>query len=82
MSAQPKPSIVFVHGFWADGSCFSEVIPTLRAEGQEVRASQHSLDTLKGGVATVTRTLGRVSSPPLRVRRAQRRHGTSLGGVS
>jgi len=23
---QTKPSIVFVHGLWADGSCFSKVI--------------------------------------------------------
>ncbi len=31
---QTKPSIVFVHGIWADGSSFSKVIPTLRAEGR------------------------------------------------
>ena len=43
---QTKPSIVFVHGIWADGSCFSKVIPMLQAEGYEVMASQHSLDTL------------------------------------
>jgi hypothetical protein len=30
---QTKPSIVFCHGIWADGSCFSKVIPTLQAEG-------------------------------------------------
>jgi Alpha/beta hydrolase family len=29
MSKHTKPSIVFVHGIWADGSCFSKVIPTL-----------------------------------------------------
>ena len=28
-----KPSIVFAHGLWADGSCFSKLIPTLQAEG-------------------------------------------------
>ena len=28
-----KPSIVFAHGIWADGSCFRKLIPTLRAEG-------------------------------------------------
>jgi hypothetical protein len=28
-----KPSIVFCHGIWADGSCFSKVIPALQAEG-------------------------------------------------
>jgi pimeloyl-ACP methyl ester carboxylesterase len=69
-----KPSIVFVHGLWADGSCFSKVIPPLQAEGFEVLTSQHSLDTLQGDVATVTRTLGRVSSPILLV-------GHSYGGT-
>src|SRR5437773_3692021 len=74
MSMQTKPSIVFVHGIWADGSSFGKVIPTLQAEGYEVVSSQHSLDTLKGDVATVTRTLGRVSSPAILV-------GHSYGGT-
>ena len=34
--SQTKPSIVFVHGLWADGSCFSKLIPTLQNEGFEV----------------------------------------------
>src|SRR6266853_3465565 len=71
---QTKPSIVFAHGIWADGSCFNKLIPTLQAEGYEVVSSQHSLDTLKGDVATVTRTLGRVSSPAILV-------GHSYGGT-
>ena len=74
MSTQTKPSIVFVQGIWADGSCISKVIPTLQAEGYEVMASQHSLDTLEGDVATVTRTLGRVSAPAILV-------GHSYGGT-
>jgi len=45
MSLQRKPSIVFVHGLWADGSCFSRLIPTLQKEGFEVIASQHGLDS-------------------------------------
>ena len=45
---QTKPSIVFVHGIWADGSSFGKVIPTLRAEGHEVIAAQYGLDTLAG----------------------------------
>ena len=69
-----KPSIVFVHGIWADGSCFSKLIPPLQADGFEVMTSQHSLDTLNGDVATVTRTLGRVTSPILLV-------GHSYGGT-
>src|SRR3989475_3816132 len=64
---QTKPSIVFVHGIWADGSSFSKVIPTLRAEGHEVIAAQYGLDTLAGDVAAVKRTLGRGSSPAILV---------------
>src|SRR2546430_14959367 len=74
MSMQTKPSIVFVHGIWADGSSFSKVIPTLRAEGHEVIAAQYGLDTLAGDVAAVKRTLGRVSSPAILV-------GHSYGGA-
>src|SRR5712664_3851114 len=56
MSVQTKPSIVFAHGLWADGSCFNEVIPALQAEGHEVVSAQNSLDTLKGDVVAVIRT--------------------------
>jgi pimeloyl-ACP methyl ester carboxylesterase len=69
-----KPSIVFAHGLWADGSCFSKVMSPLQAEGYQVIASQHSLDSLEGDVATVTRTMGRVSRPVLLV-------GHSYGGT-
>ena len=74
MSMQAKPSIVFAHGLWADGSCFSKVIPTLQAEGHQVVSAQNSLDTLKGDVSTVRRALGRVSSPAILV-------GHSYGGT-
>ena len=73
MSKQTKPSIVFCHGIWADGSCFSKVIPPLQAEGYEVMAAQYGLDTPEGDVATVKRTLGRVSAPVILV-------GHSYGG--
>jgi pimeloyl-ACP methyl ester carboxylesterase len=69
-----KPSIVLVHGIWADGSSFSKLVPTLVAEGHEVMCAQHSLDSLKGDVATVIRTLGRVRSPAILV-------GHSYGGT-
>ena len=32
MATQTKPSLVFVHGIWADGSCFSHV-PVLSNPG-------------------------------------------------
>jgi pimeloyl-ACP methyl ester carboxylesterase len=69
-----KPSIVFAHGLWADGSCFSKLIPTLQAEGHQVIASQHALDSVEGDVAMVIRTIGRVSGPVLLV-------GHSYGGT-
>ena len=69
-----KPSIVFAHGLWADGSCFSKVIRPLQAEGYQAIASQHSLDSVEGDVATVIRTIGRVSGPVLLV-------GHSYGGT-
>ena len=62
MSKQSKPSIVFAHGIWADGSCFQKLIPTLRAEGHEVMAAQYGLDTLKGDVEATLRTFGRVGN--------------------
>ena len=74
MSTQTKPSIVFAHGIWADGSCFNKVIPALQAEGYEVVSTQNSLDTLKGDVAAVIRALGRVNSPAILV-------GHSYGGT-
>jgi pimeloyl-ACP methyl ester carboxylesterase len=71
MSTQTKPSIVFAHGLWADGSCYSKVIPTLQAEGHEVVSAQNSLDSLEGDVAAVRRALGRVSSPSVLVGHSQ-----------
>src|SRR5271167_4447217 len=58
-----KPSIVFCHGIWADGSCFNKVIPALQADGHEVIAVQYGLDSFEEDVATVKRTLNRVGSP-------------------
>jgi pimeloyl-ACP methyl ester carboxylesterase len=71
MSAQSKPSVVFAHGLWADGSCYRKVIPTLQAEGHEVVSAQNSLDSLEGDVAAVRRALGRVSSPAILVGHSQ-----------
>ena len=73
-SAQTKPSIVFCHGLWADGSCFSKVIPALQAEGHQVIAAQYGLNTTADDVAMVKGALGRVSSPAILV-------GHSYGGT-
>ena len=63
MSLQRKPTIVFCHGIWADGSCFSKVIPALQADGHEVIAVQYSLESFDEDVAMVKRTLNRVGTP-------------------
>jgi pimeloyl-ACP methyl ester carboxylesterase len=70
---QTKPSIVFCHGLWADGSCFNKVIPALQADGHQVIAAQYGLNTVADDIATVKSTLGRVSSPAILV-------GHSYGG--
>jgi pimeloyl-ACP methyl ester carboxylesterase len=69
-----KPSIVFCHGIWADGSCFSKLMPPLRADGYEVIAAQYNLDSAQSDIDAVFRTLGRVSSPSILV-------GHSYGGA-
>ena len=74
MAMQTKPSIVFAHGLWADGSCFQKLIPALQADGHEVICSQHGLDSLKSDVDCVTRCFGRVSGPVVLV-------GHSYGGT-
>ena len=74
MAARQKPSIVFVHGIWTDASAFSKVIPPLQAEGYEVLASQHRLDTLDDDIETVRCTIARARGPILLV-------GHSYGGT-
>ena len=69
-----KPSIVFSHGIWADGSCFSKLIPALQAEGHDCIAAQYGLDTLKMDVDATIHSFGRVSGPILLV-------GHSYGGT-
>src|SRR6266536_5073542 len=68
-----KPSIVFAHGLWADGSCFSKLIVPLQAEGYECIAAQYGLNTTAEDVALVKATIGRVSGPVILV-------GHSYGG--
>src|SRR5580704_15361517 len=71
---QTKPSILFCHGLWADGSCFSKLIVPLQAEGYECIAAQYGLNSTAEDVALVKATMGRVSSPVILV-------GHSYGGT-
>ena len=73
MASIEKPSIIFVHGLWADGSSWSEVIPPLKAEGYNVIAVQNPLTSLQDDVAAVKRALDRAGGPAILV-------GHSWGG--
>src|SRR5580765_818195 len=53
MSNNRKPSIVFAHGLWADGSCYSKVIDLLQADGYEVISTQNQLNTVEDDAAAV-----------------------------
>jgi len=70
---ETKKSIVFCHGLWADGSCFSKLIVPLQAEGYECIAAQYGLNTTAEDVTGAKETIGRVSSPVILV-------GHSYGG--
>jgi pimeloyl-ACP methyl ester carboxylesterase len=69
-----KPSIVFAHGLWADGSCYSKVIKLLQADGFEVIATQNQLNTVEDDAAAVRTSFNRASSPIVLV-------GHSYGGT-
>jgi pimeloyl-ACP methyl ester carboxylesterase len=57
------PNIVLVHGAWADGSCWSNVIERLQADGYKVTAPQLPETSLADDVARVRHVLTRQSGP-------------------
>jgi len=60
--AQTAPrvrNVVLVHGLFADGSCWSEVIPRLQTAGLSVTSVQNPLTTLDDAVAETQRVLDR-----------------------
>jgi len=67
------PNIVLVHGAWADGSCWSDVIKALQADGYQVTAPQFAETSLAADVARLRQVLGRQDGPMLLV-------GHSYGG--
>jgi pimeloyl-ACP methyl ester carboxylesterase len=65
-AAQPAPkarNVVLVHGLFADGSSWSEVITRLQAAGLNVTSVQNPLTTLPEAVASAERVLGRQDGP-------------------
>jgi len=60
-------NVVLVHGLFADGSCWSEVIPRLQAVGLNVTSVQNPLTTLPDAVAATQRVLARQEGPTVLV---------------
>jgi pimeloyl-ACP methyl ester carboxylesterase len=60
-------NVVLVHGLFADGSCWSEVIPRLQAAGLNVTSVQNPLTTLPEAVASAERALARQDGPTVLV---------------
>jgi hypothetical protein len=62
--AAPKVrNVVLVHGLFADGSCWSEVIARLQSKGMQVTSVQNPLTTLKEGVGATQRALALQDGP-------------------
>jgi len=70
----PKPSIVLIHGAWADGSSWSGVIKRLQQQGYTVYAPANPLRGLTSDSAYITNFLQSISGPIILV-------GHSYGGA-
>jgi pimeloyl-ACP methyl ester carboxylesterase len=68
-SASPPKAknVVLVHGAWADGSSWAEVIPKLQAAGLTVTAVQNPLTSLKDSVDATRRALAELDGPTVLV---------------
>jgi pimeloyl-ACP methyl ester carboxylesterase len=73
-AAKPKPTIVLVHGAFADATGWQRVIPILQRDGYEVIAVQNPLASLAGDVETTKRVVDAQKGPVVLV-------GHSYGGA-
>lgn len=67
-------NIVLVHGLFADGSCWNDVISLLQPKGLTVTSVQNPLTTLAQSIAATERVLARQDGPTVLV-------GHSFGGM-
>jgi len=65
--ATPARNVVLVHGLFADGSCWTEVIARLQAAGLNATAVQNPLTTLGDAVAETQAVLARQDGPTVLV---------------
>lgn len=72
-NADPRTTVVLVHGAFADGSSWNKVIPLLQAEGFNAVAVQNPLTSLEDDVAFANRVINAQAGPVVLV-------GHSWGG--
>jgi pimeloyl-ACP methyl ester carboxylesterase len=70
----PKPTVVLVHGAWADGSSWNKVIERLQQQGYTVVAPPNPLRGVASDAAQVASVLATISGPIVLV-------GHSYGGM-
>ncbi len=73
-AGEARPTVMLVHGAWADGSGWGDVVARLQARGLRVVAVQNQLNSLADDVAAVNRALERETQPVVLV-------GHSWGGT-
>jgi pimeloyl-ACP methyl ester carboxylesterase len=73
-SSDPRPTVVLVHGAWADGSSWSKVTSRLLDDGYPVRVPPNPLRNLTTDAATIRDFLSTLSGPIVLV-------GHSYGGA-
>jgi pimeloyl-ACP methyl ester carboxylesterase len=73
-TAGGRPTVVLVHGAWADGSSWAGVITALQQAGVAVAAPANPLRSLSGDSAYLASVVGQVAGPVLLV-------GHSYGGA-
>ena len=79
MSAE-NGTIILVHGAWADGSCWQNVILPLRRLGLDVSCAPIPLTSLSDDIAALSRALERISGPVVLVGHAYA--GAVIAGVA
>ena len=52
-----KPTIIFVHGLWADGSSWNKIIPSMLDQGYNVISVQNPTTSLEDDVAATQRAI-------------------------
>ena len=68
--SKERTSVVLVHGAWADGSSWNDVIGPLLSKGLSVLAAPIPLTSLSDDVAALDRTLERIDGPAVLVAHA------------